>query len=283
MSNKSYSFDLTNPELLKDLGLINQFHGIDICAFREGKAKGDAILVEPNSALGQRTYNYYLHLGGFQLCIEIDPVVYQDYELATETNGDVKPTTDRTLEQAHERISNFYNLVSNNLSGKPVSPSLQALQGKTAQGEKGVTNTEANKVEVTKILHANELLHADLDANPVELVEAEFLYQPVKSTNGGAPYHLIISSTDGVKVAAKYVDGLLSFRVVCSWYNADSNEILETLVKDFAFEKRGGGHYSMTVKVVDPKDAQRLIYAMLSEFSPIRLSLGLPDVHEFKR
>lgn len=283
MSKNTYSFDLTNPQLLKDLGLINQFHGLDIAAFREGKSKGDAILVEPNVALGQRTYNYYLHLGGYQLCIEIDPIVYQDYELSIEENTTISRATDNALERVHERIIHFYGLVTNNLTNKPMSPSLQALQGSDGTTGEGVTQTETKQVNATKILHANELLNADLDANPVELVEAEFLYQPVKSTNGGAPYHLIIASSDGVKVAAKYVEGLLSFRVVCTWYNSDSNEILEALTSDFSFEKRGGGHYSLTVKAPEAKDAQRLIYAILSEFSPIRLSLGLPDIHEFKR
>ncbi|AET42212.1 hypothetical protein VPEG_00061 [Vibrio phage SIO-2] len=283
MTLESYSYELSNPELLKDLGLIGRYHSINIAATKEGKPKGDVILTEPNKALGESTYNYYIQLGGYQLDIAIDPAVYLDYEAElTDLSYAIRRDTEAALNSVHDKIDAFFNTVTTTLSNKPISPSLQVLQGQFSESPSMTEQPLSAPIE-NKILHHNALLNADLNDNPVELGNAELLYQPVHATGSGSnPYYLIATSLDGIKIAARYDGKTLDFRLLCTWYNADSRDILEVLVSDFAFVKRGGGHYSLSVEVPNTRGANRFIYAILSEFSPIRLNLGLPDVHDFK-
>lgn len=284
MTLESYSYELSNPELLKDLGLIGRYHSINIAATKEGKPKGDVILTEPNKALGESTYNYYIQLGGYQLDIAIDPAVYLDYEAElTDLSYAIRRDTEAALNSVHDKIDAFFNTVTTTLSNKPISPSLQVLQGQFSESPSMTKQPLSAPIE-NKILHHNALLNADLNDSPVELGNAELLYQPVHVTGSGSnPYYLIATSLDGIKIAARYDGKTLDFRLLCTWYNADSRDILEVLVSDFAFVKRDGGHYSLSVEVPNTSGANRFIYAILSEFSPIRLNLGLPDVHDFKR
>ncbi|UOX38440.1 hypothetical protein VpasPP24_100 [Vibrio phage Vpas_PP24] len=283
MTLESYSYELSNPELLKDLGLIGRYHSINIAATKEGKPKGDVILTEPNKALGEVTYNYYIQVGGYQLDIAIEPSVYVDYETElSDLSHAISRETEAALNKVHDRIDAFFNTVVTTLTNKPISPSLQVLQGQFNEAPTMSAKPLSAPIE-NKILHHNALLNADLNDNPVELGNAELLYQPVLATGAGSkPYYLIVTSMDGIKIAARYEGTKLDLRLLCTWYNADSREILEALVNDFAFVKRGGGHYSLSVSVNSAKSANRFIYAMLAEFSPIRLNLGLPDVHDFK-
>ncbi|AEH21915.1 VHS1102 protein [Vibrio phage 1] len=83
-------------------------------------------------------------------------------------------------------------------------------------------------------------------------------------------------------MAAKYEDNALRVRFVSTWYNSDTEGAIKELCDGFNFTKKTGGHYSVTFLDLNPKFAQRTLYAMLATFDPLQIRTGLPLIEEFK-
>ncbi|UYD21542.1 hypothetical protein [Vibrio phage 29Fa.3] len=282
--NYKYKTESSDPELFKHLGLLKKFDSLNLIAQQEGKAQGDLILTEPSGALGQNDYIYYVQLAGFQLELSIPPRIYDDLLANIEdVTHDVDDETDQATTELYLKSVNFMSLVASKLQDKTASPALMGL--KTAMTpEKALNDLSGLENVPARICHVNEGLFADMDANPVDLTEAEFLYQPVKSTgnNKKTPYYLVAVSSDGVKVAARFNDGVFGIRIKVTWFGDTSRQIAENLVSDFGFTDNKGGHYTVHYKDIDAKQAQRVLYAILSEFDPASLVLGLPNVLDFQ-
>ncbi|QCG76758.1 transporter [Vibrio phage vB_VhaS_R21Y] len=273
------SSNISDPGLLSDLGLIGQFQLIDVAAQQEGYQPGDAILTEPNNALGDKNYSYYVQLVGQQLEISIP---YEHFEAYEESSHDLgaalPPQTEACFELVHEQIEGFYAKVKSLLVNKPESPTIAALKLQN----KAQTAEPTKEIKATSILHYNELLNADPKQKPVELEEAEFLYQPVNGTSANNTYFVICLTTDGLRMAARYDGCALRVRFISTWYNSETEAMIKELCNEFNFTKKTGGHYSVTFLDLNPKFAQRTLYAMLATFDPLRIRTGLPLIEEFK-
>lgn len=273
------SSNISDPGLLSDLGLIGQFQLIDVAAQQEGYQPGDAILTEPNKALGDENYSYYVQLVGQQLEISIP---YEHFDAYNEVKHDLGAALPKQSEECFtlisEEIEGFYAKVKSLLATKPESPTIAALKLKT----EAPLNVETKEVTATTVLHYNELLNASTKQKPVELEEAEFLYQPVHGTSTNNTYYVICLTTDGVRMAARYDGCTLRVRFISTWYNSETEAIIKELCNDFNFTKKTGGHYSVTFLDLNPKFAQRTLYAMLATFDPLRIRTGLPLIEEFK-
>ncbi|QNJ59108.1 transporter [Vibrio phage vB_ValS_PJ32] len=271
---------ISDAAILKELGLLGDFQIIDVAAQQEGYAAGDAILTEPNAALGSESYSYFVQLVGQQLEVQIPKAHFDEFEETTLTIGHaIDRASEVFFNRVYDEISNFFVKVKHLLVAKPVSPTLALLK---AQKE-GVTDLDGGegtkKVNVANILHYNELLNANPDQKPVQLAEAEFLYQPVHGTK--SLYNIICLTTTGIKMAASYKDNTLKLRLLNTWYNATNEDYLNDLCKEWGFVKKSGGHYSVAFLDLEKKDVQRTLWALLSTFEPNHIRTGLPLLEEF--
>nr|AAL85292.1 pyruvate decarboxylase [Vibrio phage 1] len=121
------SSNISDPDLLRDLGLIGQFQLIDIAAQQDGHPAGDAILTEPNQALGATEYSYYIQLAGQQLEVAIPCNHYEAYDEIKHDLGAALPRpTEEFLQMVCEITESFFLKVKSLLVSKPESPTLAA-------------------------------------------------------------------------------------------------------------------------------------------------------------
>lgn len=275
------SSNISDPDLIRDLGLIGSFQLIDIAAQQEGHPAGDAILTEPNSALGATDYSYYIQLVGQQLEVAIPCKHYEAYEEVKHELGVALPRhTEEFLQMVFDEIEAFFCKVKSLLVSKPQSPTLAAL--KLSKGTNEIPVSDEPSVKAANILHYSDLLNASTKQKPVPIDQAEFLYQPVHGTNPNNTYYIVCLTTTGIRMAAKYHDNALRVRFVSTWYNSDTEGAIKDLCEDFNFTKKTGGHYSVTFLDLNPKIAQKTLYAMLATFDPLQIRTGLPLIEEFK-
>lgn len=271
--------NISDAQLLKDLGLIGRFQLIDIAAQQEGHAPGDAILTKPNSALGQADYCYYVQLVGMQVEATIPAEVYEAYEESVyDVTASIPDKYNDILEDVHDTISGFFIKVQSLLVAKPVSPTLATLKNAVETNNESVKPKETHTTGA--ILHYNAALNASQLQAPVTLLDAEHLYQPVEGTK--STYYVICLTTTGLKIAANYKNKVLKVRLLDTWYNPINTEYIKELTKDFMLVKKSGGHYSSAYIDLTPMQAQRFIWAMLATFDPLHIRTGLPQVEDFK-
>ncbi|AUR95928.1 hypothetical protein NVP1215B_010 [Vibrio phage 1.215.B._10N.222.54.F7] len=269
--------NISDAQLLKDIGLIGRFQLIDVAAQQEGHPAGDAILTAPNKALGQADYCYYIQLVGQQVEISIPVGIYDEYEESVHDIGAALSSecTD-FFEEVYDTVTGFYLKAQSLLTAKPVSPTIATLKGTQDNSTEG----KPKPVSTGAILHYNDALSASTSQNPISLRDAEFLYQPVEGTK--SKYYVICLTTTGLKIAASYKNKILKVRVLDTWYNPLNTEYLKDLTKDFVLIKKTGGHYSSAYLDLTPTQAQRFLWAMLATFDPLHIRTGLPQIEDFK-
>lgn len=143
--------------------------------------------------------------------------------------------------------------------------------------------TPTSNIQGIPSVQAPNYISPALEEDPAigakELADATRLYTPVWGTSKGSRYHLVIRTSTGVKVAARYINNTLSLRALITPHKVTSHD--KHALDELGFTGTGVDLISAHYAPCTEEQAQRTLGALLGSFKPSTILTALPVVSVF--